>query len=70
MASGECSKCSAPMVAGFIPDQTYGAVLAPNWYEGEPEKKLFFGVRIAGKTSHPVTAFRCSGCGFIELYAP
>jgi hypothetical protein len=57
------------MEEGYIPDSTYGGLLAPSWVRGAPEKSMWRGLKTKGKSQAPVAAFRCTGCGFLEFYA-
>ena len=66
----ECPKCRAPMEAGFVLDQTYGAMTQSAWIEGAPERSFWTGVKLKGHQRLPVTTFRCPDCGFLESYAP
>jgi hypothetical protein len=66
---GRCPKCQGSMQEGFIPDHSHGAVLLTSWVEGEPVKNFFGSVKQRGRTTKPITASRCSVCGFLELYA-
>ncbi|MGI8400903.1 MAG: hypothetical protein ACR2NS_04755 [Gemmatimonadaceae bacterium] len=51
-------------------DRTYGANLQETWVEGPPGKSFWTGLKIRRKVSLPVTTFRCSGCGYLESFAP
>lgn len=65
----ECCKCSKPMVVGFVADRSHMAVTQrPFWVEGEPQTVLGIA-RTGAKEQFWVEAHRCSGCGFLELYA-
>jgi predicted nucleic-acid-binding Zn-ribbon protein len=65
----DCPKCRSLMTPGFafLPD--YG-VRINKWVDGEPTvwKSLAaaFGV---GQKLAELTSYRCSQCGFVELYA-
>jgi len=64
-----CLKCQAKTQAGYVLDQTYGGYVAPAWREGPvPEKGFLGGIKLVG-TPFPVTTFRCTRCGFLEVYA-
>ena len=69
MANRACPKCTGAMYPGFIPDYSYGAVLAGAWYEGVPEKGLLGSIKMKGKQPYMITTYRCSACGFLENYA-
>jgi uncharacterized protein DUF6487 len=69
MALLECPKCHASMEAGFIKDETYGAVHASKWVEGPPEKSFWTGTKTRGKKQVQVMTYRCSSCGYLESFA-
>ena len=70
MAGDKCCKCNGAMVAGFLPDfAPYNNALISSWYEGQPEKSIWWGHKTKGVRAYPLVAFRCSACGFVELYA-
>ncbi|MDQ6635047.1 MAG: hypothetical protein M3Z10_09875 [Gemmatimonadota bacterium] len=48
----------------------YGQVLQGTWAPGEPVRRRFVGgIKSNPKEQLPITALRCSKCGYIELYA-
>jgi hypothetical protein len=58
------------MEAGHVPDVGYGQVLQSAWAPGEPVARRFVGgIKSNDKEQVPLTAFRCSRCGYVELYA-
>ena len=59
-----CPKCQGRMVRGFL---FTGAVVVP-WFEGEPRTGLLGNVKLPGPPLTS-TAYRCAGCGYLELYA-
>lgn len=73
----KCSDCRGDMELGFIPDATYGMVHQAAWHSGDPKaKKGLFeklatggGVKFDTRYMTPITAYRCSQCGLIKLYA-
>jgi hypothetical protein len=60
----KCPKCEGSMEAGYISDNTGGAIFHSAWISGA--KVGFF------KTPKAITivAHRCVSCGFLESYAP
>ncbi len=65
-----CPKCNGEMVQGFIFDfHPGGKRLVSNWVEGAPEKAFWTVTKVPTEKCIPVGTFRCSGCGFLELYA-
>jgi predicted nucleic-acid-binding Zn-ribbon protein len=69
MRSNSCPKCGGSMTEGFIADTTYGGHGVSNWYEGPPQKSIWVGVKLSGKTARPIETHRCRRCGFLESYA-
>ena len=67
--AGPCPKCGKSMQEGFVLDNTYGSRIVSGWVEGEPQKSIWVGVKLEGKKPIEITAYRCTGCGFIESYA-
>jgi len=41
----------------------------PEWIEGQPTPSFWTGLKIKGLDRHPVTTFRCGGCGYLESFA-
>lgn len=67
--AGPCPKCGKSMEEGFVLDNTHGARMVSAWVEGEPETSIWVGVKLRDKKPIGITAYRCTGCGFIESYA-
>ena len=74
--SRKCPKCQTRMETGFIPDMSYGAVLQSRWHPGKPRPAFsFLGLSMKGAISVdyrdglPITAWRCTKCALVELYA-
>jgi hypothetical protein len=65
----DCPKCQGHMEQGFVPDATYGGFTLGNWTEGAPEKSFWKGLKITGRRQFPLSADRCTNCGFIEWFA-
>lgn len=64
-----CLRCGAEMEDGFIPDQTYGAILNAVWVAGEPVTSRWSGIKLKGTRQIPIAAARCTSCGMLELSA-
>ena len=74
-----CSACSAPMEPGFVPTSKGGASMFPAvWHPGPPDSEKSFwekvttgaeGAKIDADELVPISAYRCSGCGLLQLYA-
>ena len=58
------------MSAGFTFGKHQGGASVPSWIGGAPEKSLWTGVKLRGKTPLEITTWRCKRCGFLESYAP
>lgn len=71
ISSPVCPKCGASMEAGFIIDkgERGGSVNAPEWAEGEPTPSFWTGLALRGRERHPVSTYRCTGCGYLESFA-
>ncbi len=65
-----CPKCGAAMERGHIPDAAHGIVVQSRWSRGDPEPRRFVGgIKWDEDDQIPIAAYRCSGCGYVELYA-
>jgi len=71
----KCPKCQGDMEQGFVLDvrplETAGGGLDPepaDWVQGVI-KGGFFSPGLKVKTHRQIDAFRCTACGYIELYA-
>ena len=65
-----CPKCGKAMQRGHLPDVAHGQVLQGTWASGDPEPRTFIGgIKWKRKEQVPLTAYRCTSCGFVELYA-
>ena len=67
-AAPKCSKCGGDMEEGLMLDHGYSQKYATSWVAGRPEQG-FFGPRVWGKEQHPIRAFCCLKCGYLEAYA-
>lgn len=64
-----CPKCDCGMVRGFIPEVIVGETQVTTWSEGAPEWAFWGGAKGSGANPIPIGAYRCSECGYLELYA-
>jgi hypothetical protein len=65
-----CLKCRGAMERGHVPDSGYGEVLQTRWSRGDPEPRRFIGgIKWRRSEQVPMTAYRCTTCGFVEFYA-
>lgn len=70
MQTPTCPKCGKSMKQGFILDHGYGAYHAGGWVDGEPTRSIWTGIKLEGREPAPMVSYRCSGCYYIENYAP
>lgn len=69
MSTPTCPRCRGSMDDGYVADKGHSNVArVPRWFEGPPVAGLF-GLKIKGRPSFPVKAFRCRSCGYLESYA-
>lgn len=65
-----CSKCDGRMEEGFIADRTDDSRFAvSDWVEGKPEKSFWTGVKTGDRVKMQIITFRCTSCGYLEMYA-
>lgn len=57
------------MEQGFVLDNTYGGRVVSHWAAGAPVKSIWTGTKLSEEDLVPIGAYRCSSCGFLELYA-
>lgn len=69
MPTHDCPKCRARMEEGFVLDSSRYGIGVSRWVEGTPEKSLWHGMKTKGKRQMDVTTYRCTRCGYLELYA-
>lgn len=67
--SKQCPKCSGSMSEGFVVDATHGGAAVSSWMEGAPEKSVWTGLKLSGKSRSEIATWRCNRCGFLEHYA-
>jgi hypothetical protein len=65
-----CPRCSGTMEPGYVIDEGYGTRTVANWVAGEPERSIWTGLKLRGKSKVAVTSYRCRRCGYLESYAP
>ena len=64
-----CPKCGSSMEQGFVLDNTYGGRLVSQWVPGVPLKSFWGGTKLPDEQLIPIGAYRCTSCGYLELYA-
>ena len=66
----KCVKCGESMEKGFV---TRPWPQSPRqvemWVKGAPPAPWLIGPKSTGKGVRVVTAWRCTGCGFLESFA-
>ena len=67
--SHSCPKCQSRMQEGFTLDNTYGGRAVSSWIEGAPQRSIWVGVKLEGRTPIEIATYRCLSCGFLESYA-
>ena len=56
------------MEKGFVQEVTHGAIVPPEWIEGNIERSFWTAVNTKGRARHKVITYRCTACGFLESY--
>jgi hypothetical protein len=64
-----CPKCQGELVQGFIPDLAFAQAVVGHWYKGPPRTHYSGDMKVPALGGLPIAAFRCSQCGYLELYA-
>ena len=65
----ECPKCQSLQIEeGYVPDNGYGAIHAPAFHPGKPDKR-WWGVKMDKKALIPISTYRCARCGYLESFA-
>lgn len=68
MRTKTCPKCQASMAEGFIPVDKHDIPQSLGWVAGPAKKGWWGNVKVPTKPV-PITAYRCTKCGFVEHYA-
>ena len=63
-----CPDCDQPMVAGVLVDYRRGSAHPSEWVEAQLETSAWTG-SVKNDVRYEVTAYRCTGCGLLRLYA-
>jgi hypothetical protein len=57
------------MEPGFVVDRAHhSSYRVQTWFEGQPEKSFWNGLKTKGRRHCEVRTFRCTRCGFLESY--
>ena len=67
--SQQCPKCKGGMEQGFVLEITRNARTVSQWVPGAPQKSFWFGTKVPDELRLPIGTFRCSSCGYLEMYA-
>jgi hypothetical protein len=65
----KCPKCSNKMELGFFTDFSDSAYTANSWRRGIYNNSFINQLLNDRSEDIEITAYRCTSCGFIELYA-
>ena len=57
------------MEQGFVVDNKDGIRLVSQWAAGAPLKSFWVGTKLPDERLVPIGTYRCSACGYLELYA-
>ena len=73
-ANVECPHCHVRMAEGFALDRGHADNYAIPWVQGEPEERkclglVLPGLKLKGRASFAICAYRCPACGYVALYA-
>ncbi|MBN8813100.1 MULTISPECIES: hypothetical protein [unclassified Sphingomonas] len=66
---GDCPKCGSQFSEGHIADHLMIGSVVSTWVEGAPVG-LLADITRGGTERHKIRAWRCTGCGYLESYAP
>ena len=66
----ECPRCGGRLIEGFVIDRgDHNAKQLQKWFEGEPVRSFWVGLKTSGRDSFTVQTYRCDRCGYLESYA-
>ena len=65
----KCLRCNSAMERGYLPDRGHAdSMKIAEWVSDAPEQR-WWGLRTTGHQQIPLSAYRCSQCGYVELRA-
>jgi hypothetical protein len=68
-----CPKCGEKMACGFVLDANTtdrsSYFTQARWVEGKPVSSEWSGLKWDDKAAYKIAAYRCCGCGLLELHA-
>jgi hypothetical protein len=68
--SPTCPRCRSGMVRGYLLDRAHGGFGMGTWLEGPPVRSGWSEmVRPRLERAIPIVSYRCTGCGYLDLYA-
>ena len=67
-AERTCPDCGRAMTVGSLIDYRRGSAHPSEWVDSRPEIGFWTG-KVKNEPRYEVTAYRCSGCGLLKLYA-
>jgi hypothetical protein len=68
-SEASCPLCGGAIEPGFIQDKGHNARYAAEWIQGPPVPAFWAGVKTSNAIHRELEAFRCSGCGYVMLFA-
>jgi RNase P subunit RPR2 len=67
MSEKFCPECNGNMVEGTMADYRHSTVAPEEWIKGPPE--VSWTGTVKNEERFQVTAYRCTRCGFLKMYA-
>lgn len=71
--SGRCPRCQGKWEEGFILDRNGNDLTEAwrilHWFSGRPRYGFWGQVIRSNRREMPVEVYRCTKCGYLELYA-
>ncbi len=64
-----CPHCASGMEIGYVPESTEVGIGASVWVAGEAENSHSHEMFVRGQRRYPITAYRCTGCGYVAFFA-
>ncbi|MFD8492993.1 hypothetical protein [Amycolatopsis sp. NPDC059657] len=65
----KCAACgSTALDQGFVMDSGEGSGGYSRWIAGPLKRGILGGAKLMGKTRHPIAAFACRQCHFLNSY--
>lgn len=64
-----CPNCQEVMEVGYLLGRAKAIKAAVEWVEGEFERSVWEGVKVSGRRTFSVEAYRCPSCGLVLSYA-